>query len=602
MIYQSCIVHVWEVALVTTLAVFSIRGAAKTRTAPPYGALAFLVAYGVFVHAVHMLYPEVLKACDTLKCGLIQLVFEAACWCLVAHCWAKSEIHWRPGRLLEDAVEMKIFWAGVLIGVIHVLYLACHNANYLIPADHYGMLRDIYYNADTQRAVTTATMAQPQYAIHATYRFLLLPLTLWFFPVTMPLAFLPIPFRYASLCTAVLAYWMSLIQIGLMSASAVLLYRLIKGNGLYKTAAMCGALLYLTSFTLLWGMLIPETFTVSLFFLLLTLLLFQKAHPARYVCAVAAATSNPITGVIFIPCICNDLYRHRDKLVRHMRGHTIVIGAAIVCASFLLASITLYVFLPYVQRFSIGDIQIWNSLTFVVAPWLWAPSSIYEKPFIFQDGTASFCGIILFISIVCLCVIGAIERAVHKNREDTALWSAVVTVAAGFIFHGIIGFSRYAAALFSPLYGWAVVFLVACAFGRLITSFPRAGRYAFIIFGISLLVLNEGWLIRLARHLEGMSFERYSAGRIYMSVDSISGKVSLPTAAGERTYTVQPHGILAEDGSEVLRLKNTCNYRVSTDGRAVVGVTGDGTWFYLKSDGKQAHLVQNGKEIELAGK
>lgn len=441
----------------------------------------------------------------------------------------------------DDQIGKILFFFSIVAGGTGVLFLSIGNHDYIFPTNGTTAIGNFYFNADTYRCIRSAINSTPQNLMHPYYRFIL--------------NIFVIPYHiYSKLwghSWLICGYYIVFLQLVWSSVSVYMIYRITKENG-SKNTAIFASIFYLFSFSFIWTIILPETYALTTCVLLVSIYAQLKKSSYSYALSLLTIGMNPITCIAFVPF----LWRDRIKISSKFRVYISIILLLLFPVFVISASTYISTIINYKSPFNI--INNLKKIYFnLFQAGIYGPSFEYREPFFFQivktDYKIFFCVFVIFLSII----------GIIKNRNDILCHSVTIMLITGIAFHGIIGFGPNFAILYSPLYVWAIVILVAK--GISLKYIPMKVTIPIII--ISTAFGSVLWINNFQQNLKQIVFPLAEWRRPSHEFLIGSSKVIL---VDNCLYIVEDSSILIERIDSFMISKNT---------REAVGILKSGEYF-----------------------
>lgn len=407
---------------------------------------------------------------------------NALVWMWVIYQQKRKDSHW----LTEiRRIEIILFLCSIIVGVSCVLYLHHSNAYYILPYNRVGPIANFYFNADTYRSTYIVTSNYPQHLMHPCYRMIL---NAFILPCKLFCGIFGGSYY-------IYAYYLTGLQIIWNAISVVLIYELVSdGERARKTKGIVTAVLYMITGANIWSLILPETYSLTLCVLLVSVYLCNVKSSFAYAFMLLAIGMNPMTSVVYLPFIYKDI-------LQKIKQSGFFIKTIIVLLPLCLAVVT-PAYINNILTYRNTSLNIWTNVKKLICNFLaagfWGPTFEYREPFFVQ--TVEW-NLVLFFSLIVLAAFLAMGVTRRKNAIDI---SCVILVFFAAILHGLIGFGINNGIIYSPLYTWAVVILIVENAAELKRYF--AVRLLFCSFLTVTFLLTTKWIYTFGEKLGSIPF------------------------------------------------------------------------------------------------
>lgn len=524
----------------------------------------------------------------------IQFTYEGFCWLIFIGIFFCLFKYFRNSniklKLFANKLEILLFCGSIAFGVICLLFLFINNPYYILPYDKYGEIGDFYFNADVGRGLSSAIGFQMPHKIHPGYRFL-------FFPITAPITVInKLILNYVDdfgyIIKVINGYYLCLIQIVFNAVSSVIFYRVLRNGKLNTVVAAFGTILLIVAFSSVWLSILPETYSISLLFLLITIYMFQKKSNILFITAIFAFALNPLVIVPTFPLLIIQMFKYKDYIVKAIKKYR---SSFIITSLIALGGIGLFFILavPYLFRWSDlnSDIleKIKLSLPYIATPWLIGAPFDNIDPYFVQTTTLSIIQSIFILLALSICIIGLI-----KSKDKAIGISAGLTLFAGYILHVFMGYGRYNGIVYAPLYTWATIILLSYGIVYLSRNIKRNMVVIYVPFIAFIVIQNVLWTFDIGNTLSTIQFsDKIEENERIPSKIYLYNKDSIPIK-----FVFINRGLYRYLDQKKI-LNKIDSYRFSMKNRGISGLLDNSSWFKLFSHNGRIYINNAGKLTEL---
>ena len=488
------------------------------------------------------------------------------------------------------AIEKLIVVLSMAVGLAYILFLATNNYRYILPQNEYGTIGNVYFNADVHRGAYQLISEGLTDPIHPLYRFSVLPIYIFFIILerithiySMSNIFIYNTWGYFVVC----------IQVLLNTISAVTVYRILRKMDIHNRVSVVITVMFILSLTFMWLSIVPETYSITLCMILLAIYRYLRKDNRWCIYGTVAAGTNlaamlPIGMLLMIEVIM----KHKAKL-KNMRK-SIMIGIAIGL-SFIIVMVGYKLFETYIIQWtdqSVADIarRVSVSVNKFIIPMLMGPQFIHNVPFFVEANRASILSVGIFLGFAIIALIGYIANA----RRNWLANVCVIQLISGLILHVVIGYGIHSGILYTALYHWAFLILIALGVDEL---YKRKSCLVMSITAALVIMMaanNVMWLAQLGTNIHEVEFKQ----QIYQAVNR-EYNLSYSDGSTENLFINNRKIILVSTGETIVdRVDAEVCYH-QKENYITGNILGDGKWFklYIEDDILKLNVNETVKEI-----
>lgn len=492
--------------------------------------------------------------------------------------------NWRTvWQVLRPAgrTEAGLFGLSMVFSLVYLLFLILGYPKYLYFFDKHGVILNIYFHLDNWRGITSIFTDRYPFPIHPFYRFSL-------FPLSLPGIFN----QERVMADLYYGYLLCVVQAIINSLSAVLLYRILRQLQIRRLVAIWGTIVYLVSFATVFTAISPETHCLTVFYTLLGIWLYQRRSKYSLVAAMAAFGMNPITSVVLLPLLFGQMLERRRTTLRqwlHLYRLHLLASAAVLGLALLIISDK---FISYVQTCSVGlasagqNLRDWPS--FFLIPWFFGPAYEQIHPYLVQTGR-----MVAWQGVMLACLLLAAIWGLIRGWHQPVIAACGLLLTVIFVLHGLNGYGLYCGTIYTTIYNWLAIILLAYG----VNSLPVAGSRPASLTGQSGRISRLGWralaagllLTLLLNNLAWTwQFGQDLAGQDYVSTDFTDfTPVPHELTMGDYQVYIQANGPLLNHLTGEVLVDHVTTYVYNDAQNIVTGVLDNGSGFKLYADNGQ---------------
>lgn len=525
----------------------------------------------------------ILSKLDVEIYTILLFFYEVICFIIIINTFIenKKRINW---RFVTDKKEKLIILFSLIIGIIYLLVFAITNFRYIFPCSEYGTIGNLFFNADIHRGVLDLSNFTGLITyIHPLYRFINLPITLILSLLDTLLSALEIN---AVNIYIINGYIITIVQIFLNSLSVLILYKILKKSKIHKSLCFIGSTLFIFSSTFMLLSILPETYAVTMFSLLLMIYLYIN-NKKSWIAVAPVTVGLNLMMILPVGVIILDILSRKIKKISFSKKQKILFLIVALLLIIISVPICKY-FYKYIYRWSDNTNiveSIKGSLNKFLIPFLLGTNFVNINPFFVQQDTANIGAIILFGIILINAIMGYIINA----RKSFLVNLCITQLIVGFVLHVIVGYGLNNGILYAPLYTWAFIILAINGF-QYIYNKNKVITPIIITIVFLIGIYNIIWFIDLRNNIAKQSFTiPYKQNSVQIDLKYENNEIE--SFRRSNTSIIQ-----LSTGKEVL---TDIDVQYVNNKNSITGILNNGKWFKIFTDGNKLLLNLSGNIKEI---
>lgn len=494
--------------------------------------------------------------------GRLELAYEMICWAIIIGLIIYNKKHI---NIQINKTEIILMISQIAFGIICVAILAKSNILYISPMRNNTYIGNFYFNADTHRSIVQMISdISVTHKIHPLYRFIVLP-------IILPIIFINKIFQstiFSYYLEIADAYTICFMQIILNAISSVIFYRLLNLEKINKKISITSTVIFMFSLSMMWTSILPETYAITTVTLLLFFYLYKKRKISAIIAAIFAIGANIMAAVPIALIAIIEIFKNRKIIKEYTKGrYKAIIILLIITGACIIPFLLDYVWAWVCNSGSWNETFI-NSINYFLVTLLLGPNFIQNMSLFVQVNNFEIITVIFFGIFFIIGAIGFIT-----NRKKLMCNICLCYLVIAYLLHVIIGYGFVNGIIYSPLYCWAFILLVAFGLNYLYSYIK--GRKLIIIISINLIIgliiHNVNWIVKLGSYLKEYQFN------IQTNRDVGVYKYLENGDSFEAFFIYDESLFRCSDGKKIISNIDQC----MQENRCMIGLLKDSNWFKL---------------------